>query len=345
MKNGVWLHRWAGLITGAGIVSSGIQGNAFAAEAWWGPPPSAIEQKTPRPPLRETEIKSTVFHFSNPGERTHISKDFILRQSRNARRPQPWPPGREFRSKTSSGELMAIKDGRVWFRGICNAHAAISIATDRVRNQSPYSLSGAGVSVGMWDQALPLTTHVELTGHVFPIEAGGITAHSTLVAGSLAAAGFNTAACGMAPSCAVGAYDWNNDLGEIASLAMATPGEAGKIQLSNHSYDYHTGWSYDGGTPTWFGIWGLREDTGFGMYDNTARDLDVIAYAAPYYLYIKAAGNDRMENAPTDGTFFLYWESGSQKFKLYDSSTAPGMTVGTRAATTPSRTSKRPRTC
>jgi len=220
-------------------------------------------------------------------------------------------------------EVMAIENGRVYARGVNNIDAAISIAVDQVRYTPPYSLSGAGVTVGLWDQGLPLATHIEMFPRVTHMESGVVTTHTTFVAGTLVAAGSNAFAMGMAPAARLECYEWNNDLAEVTARAMTYPGESNTLQISNHSYDYLTGWTYTGELPTWYGVLGFREDSGFGIYDNTARDLDVIAWSAPYYLQIKAAGNDRGEPATSSGFPYSYWNGSTWAFGFYNPATGP----------------------
>jgi hypothetical protein len=230
-------------------------------------------------------------------------------------RRQGWQP------KTDRYELMAIGGGRVWARQPCDNVAGITVAADLART-APYNLSGSGITVGMWDQALVRVTHQELAPRATNREAGGTAQHATSVAGVLAALGFTPAAIGMAPQVVLECYEWNDDLAEVTARAMAVPGEAGALPLSNHSYDYLTGWTVNGfGQYVWYGIHGMREDTGFGIYDPTARDLDVIAYDAPYYLQVKPSGNDRGDSAPPAGTPFLY---ATTEFDMsYDPATDP----------------------
>ena len=118
----------------------------------------------------------------------------------------------------------------------------------------------------------------------------GISDHATHVAGTLAAAGKNAAARGMAPAALVDAYDWTSDLGEM--------GLAG-LMISNHSYSYQTGWgtvAVQGvATPAWFGNTEISqtEDFRFGFYRQVAVEIDRIVYNAQTYLPVWAVGNER----------------------------------------------------
>ncbi len=99
------------------------------------------------------------------------------------------------------------------------------------------------------------------------------------------------------------------------------------MYISNHSYGVVSGWitgDYSGNYgPHWFGVWGNREDEGFGQYDSEAAEWDSICYAAPYYLPFKSAGNDRGDYAPSNGTTFYYIDGGTWQSKSYNSSTDP----------------------
>ncbi|MCK5849543.1 MAG: hypothetical protein KAH23_01415, partial [Kiritimatiellae bacterium] len=122
-------------------------------------------------------------------------------------------------------ELMAIRNGKVYEYHTENANAAISLGTDLIRNTAPYNLSGAGSTIGLWDAGMPLTTHQELTGRILECDTTATHNHSTHVAGTIAAAGINTLAQGMAPQITINAYEWNSDLAEMAATGMASSNE------------------------------------------------------------------------------------------------------------------------
>ncbi|MHC4911377.1 MAG: S8 family serine peptidase [Planctomycetota bacterium] len=207
-------------------------------------------------------------------------------------------------------ELMAIRGGRIYFYRTCNINAAISVGADLIRNTPPYYLNGAGLTVGIWDGGAARATHQELLGRVAVLDGASYHSHSTHVAGTIGAAGVVASALGMAPSVLIDCYEWNNDLAEMTSRAMSYPNEPGKIQLSNHSYTYICGWEtgdFSGNYgPHWFGTWGGRESDLFGMYDPEVVTWDELCYNAPYYLPVKASGNDRDQQAPSEGTTFWY---------------------------------------
>lgn len=194
-------------------------------------------------------------------------------------------------------ELQGVtEDGRPMYYITHNAIAAQSISTDEVHSggAAGLALDGTNMIVGEWDGGDVLTTHQEFnnTGSSRVIDKDGTGSthyHATHVAGTLIAGGVQPAAKGMAPNATLHAYDWNNDDSEMA--AAASDG----LLLSNHSYGYSAGWSWDGSVWDWVGNASIssEEDYRFGFYGYYCVDIDNIALDAPYYLIVKSAGNDR----------------------------------------------------
>ncbi len=186
-----------------------------------------------------------------------------------------------------------------------NANAAISSGANLLQ-AAPYSVNGSGVTVGVWDGGGARSTHQEFGGRIVIKDGGSLLDHSTHVAGTIAAAGVDAAAKGMAPSVNVDSYEWTGDKSEMTARGASYPGEAGKIYLSNHSYGIISGWNYTGlSSPrwTWYGATPATAasiETDFGMYNGNARDTDTLAFSLPYYLILRSAGNDRADN-PTTG--------------------------------------------
>ncbi|MEY4382194.1 MAG: hypothetical protein RJA92_1574, partial [Bacteroidota bacterium] len=103
------------------------------------------------------------------------------------------------------------------------------------------------------------------------------------------------------------AYDFTGDKPEIAT-------EAANLLISNHSYGIVSGWNYNSSQSRWEfnGKSTDTEDYKFGYYSNDTQLLDSIAYNAPYYLYVKSAGNSRNVNGPAVGQpYFRYNASGT----------------------------------
>jgi small nuclear ribonucleoprotein (snRNP)-like protein len=189
----------------------------------------------------------------------------------------------------------------------------IAAATTRasqlwVGGASGLNLSGASANItnklAIWDGGKVLQTHKELVGRITQKDSTtGIIDHATHVTGTLMASGVNAVAKGMAYGLqGILAYDFFNDISEISS-------EAPNIIVSNHSYGVIAGWVYNGspsdGSAARWEFWGRpneNEDVNFGYYDEDTKSLDDIAYNAPYYLYVKAAGNNRNQNGPAVGS-------------------------------------------
>jgi leucyl aminopeptidase len=221
-------------------------------------------------------------------------------------------------------ELQSIEGDRVMAYAINNKNAAITTGVVGARDLSSFVLSGHGQTAGVWDSGKALGTHNELLGRVISGDSStSISSHATTITGTMIAAGLEPTAQGMAYGASVISHSWSMDRSEMADLAMTTPGEAGKIQISNHSYDYSAGWAFNYWPPRWFGDINNAESEYFGMYDNNARLWDEICHNAPYYLPFKSAGNDRSENAPFPGIEYRYWNGSTWVTDIYDPSTGP----------------------
>jgi len=190
-------------------------------------------------------------------------------------------------------ELQKFKNGRPLYYITNNFISAKTISTEKVWNEtfSGYSLSGEGITFGIWDGGAVRTTHQEFNGRVVQLdEADSLSNHTTHVAGTMVSSGVETDAKGMAFQAQLHAYDWNNDEAE-----MGFAGASGLL-VSNHSYSTITGWhKKEDSLWTWFGdsSISLDEDYNFGFYSHQAALWDTIAWYAPNYLIVKSAGNDR----------------------------------------------------
>jgi len=205
-------------------------------------------------------------------------------------------------------ELQRFRDGRPEYYITDNATAAASISSDRTYAGGVLglALSGAGITLSVWDGGSVRATHQEFGGRVTQMDnTSSLADHATHVSGTMVAAGVKAAARGMAHGAQLQAHDWNNDLGEMTARA------AEGIQVSNHSYSSITGWVYNyrgDGRWAWFGdpSDNSPEDRDFGIYDSRARDWDNLVYNAGYFLPVKSAGNDRGEG-PTSQPV-QHWE-------------------------------------
>jgi len=219
-------------------------------------------------------------------------------------------------------QLVAIRDGKVYVDMSDNENAGISTAADHVQ-ASPFLLTGSNVVIGLWEAGgVILSNHQEYTGRFSIMDTDSTSSHATHVAGTLVAAGVSNAAIGMAPGAIV--YSWNTLLreAEFILIAMANPEETNSIQLSNHSYSSSSGWANSYTPSRWYGKWPASESDNFGLYETQTWEWDVGAYAAPYHLAFKSAGNDRNDSAPTNGEDFQYYD-GSWTTSVYDSAVHP----------------------
>ncbi len=220
-------------------------------------------------------------------------------------------------------ELMALRDGRPLYYTTTNVQAAASVATDRVRDILSWDLDGRGWAVGVWDSAGVRASHQEFLSpdgqsRVAVRDSLTTSVHATHVAGTIAAAGVDPKAKGMAPGARIESYDWNNDAAQMFSRAATAPGQPNSIYVSNHSYGFMVGWEYWIGLGSfdypgwhWTGNWGGAGSTEdwFGQYNTIARQWDEVAHMNPYYLAFTAAGNDRSDGPQVGET--VYYQSGT----------------------------------
>lgn len=187
-----------------------------------------------------------------------------------------------------------------------NVDAADTVSTDEVwpGGSAGLDLDGSGMTIAEWDGGAVFADHPDFAGRLNQVDgATGVSGHSTHVAGTLIGSGGSLLpeARGMAFAANLDAYDWNSDTAEMA--AAAALGEL----VSNHSYGIAAGWLFIGGSPpdAWWWIGGPDpsdlEDPNFGYYDTETQLWDQIAFNAPYYLPVKAAGNDRTDFGPAPG--------------------------------------------
>ncbi|NJO02885.1 MAG: S8 family serine peptidase [Bacteroidia bacterium] len=202
-----------------------------------------------------------------------------------------------------------------------NYGAALSTATDQLwaGGALGLNLSGLGLSqfvandtysyLGQWDEGKVRLTHQEFNGGnnkvVLRDNASNLSDHATHVAGTLVARGINPLIRGMAWQAQLDSYDWHADVSEMALAASRG------MLISNHSYGTLSGWVYGDLSGNygwhWFGnpLVNSRRDYGFGYYGEQTRQWDLIAHQAPYYLIVKAAGNDRDDYGP--GLGVAHW--------------------------------------
>ncbi|MCB2200518.1 S8 family serine peptidase [bacterium] len=197
-------------------------------------------------------------------------------------------------------DLIGIDErGRPIVYHTMNLPSARTIRTDEVwvDGASGLELDGSTLEqgeMGIWDAGAVLATHDEFGGRVVSGDSGvTVSDHATHVAGTMIAEGLRATAIGMAYQAPLTSFEWDNDFPEMAFAA----GEG--MIVSNHSYGPATGWEYsfEDNIWYWYGDPSISEteDYQFGYYDSDAQAFDEIAYSAPDYLIVRAAGNDRLQ--------------------------------------------------
>jgi hypothetical protein len=175
------------------------------------------------------------------------------------------------------------------------------------------NLSGSSPNVkdkmALWDGGRVRADHDEFANRVLQLDnPSSLSDHATHVAGTMMAAGINGNAKGMAHgSLGASAFDFQTGAdSEMMSMAST-------LLLSNHSYGVVAGWQQLNAT-TWrfHGLMGENEDFKFGYYDGRSQLWDSIAYNAPYYLIVSAAGNNRSTNGPSIGGAFERFDPATQ---------------------------------
>ncbi len=236
--------------------------------------------------------------------------------------------GLSLRSQSRNGRIQEIADfvgDEPVYLTTHNANSAISTGANVLRT-SPYSLTGGGVTIGLWDGGSGRSGHQEVGGRLTVKDGAASIDHATHVGGTLIASGIVASARGMAGSATVDSYDWNSDTTEMTSRGATYAGEPGKIYLSNHSYGFIGGWNYvNNGTRVWewngAGTGNASIEDDFGRYNTYARDNDTLAFNAPYYLIFRSAGNDRTDNPGAGQTVSL--SPGGASVVTYDPAMHP----------------------
>ena len=190
-----------------------------------------------------------------------------------------------------------------------NANASATTRTNQLYSGGSLGLSFNGSSdavknrLGIWDGGGVLLTHQEFGSRVTQQDNASTTdVHATHVAGTMVAAGVSAQARGMSFGANLKAWNFNGDVTEMTAAASG-------LAVSNHSYGFQAGWVFNGTTNrwAWYGNTNVSEteDYKFGFYDSNAQAWDKIAVAAPFYLIVKSAGNNRDETGPPAGTYYF----------------------------------------
>ena len=190
--------------------------------------------------------------------------------------------------------VLSIAGGRALKIGTNNAvTAGISHVTEL--HSAPYGLTGAGVTVSLFELAEAQATHPEFNGRLTlaPTTIGGGSTdkrHATHVAGTIGASGLNSSARGMAPGVKIEQFCVRNTASNDCvsgwqSLKKEKLHPLGVI-ADNNSWGYVWGWE-ESGSPIWnFGDanWGAYDQVLTAPIDQIAIDRDI--------LFVHSAGND-----------------------------------------------------
>lgn len=184
----------------------------------------------------------------------------------------------------------------IYYSTLNNSTTASSLKTANAKVLHDNGIIGTGMNVGIWDGGVLTINHqgfmtagvsryiVKDNGNNFPGNNQDGREHGPHVAGTVAAGVYGTGnGRGFANGAKVFAYNWNDDLSEMATAAA---NQSAPIYTSNHSYGINTAnYIASGGSVSIF-----------GLYNTDARNYDIIANNAPYYTIVFAAGNDRDKN-------------------------------------------------
>lgn len=225
-------------------------------------------------------------------------------------------------------EFKEFRDGLPRYISTRNRIAANTISSNKVWGESNlgYNLTGAGINLGIWDEGSPYTGHTSFwetvlgPRHSYYIDTTGsedpglglISDHATHVTGTIVSDG-GYEAKGMAEKAVVHSRDWIWDVNEMASAAGGLDNNLPEpLILSNHSYGEPLGWHFTDlknlGSQAWYWMAAASAytDNRFSSYEEITKTYDNIAYLAPFYTIVWAAGNDRGEGAEQGATHYHY---------------------------------------
>lgn len=243
----------------------------------------------------QNEAEKTLLSQSYDAELTKRTLDFLTtnnveREGRVFAYLNSNKVSRDFSSNGIKYRVYDVLNNTPVFIATDNKYSAFAIKTNKLYPGGTLglSLTGAGMSVGVWDGGWALSAHQEfqlggssrISNPDYPSANPVADLHATHVVGTVCAKGVSSVAKGMAYESNVKSYDWSSDELEVANEA------ASGLLVSNHSYGvpiYND--ANELNVPTWY----------MGCYNDAAVDWDQIAYSFPYYLSVHSAGNSGQE--------------------------------------------------
>jgi len=209
-------------------------------------------------------------------------------------------PLHRIRAKVSPAMLTALAaDDRVFgvlgvrhFRA--ETHNARSAAASHVTElySAPYNLTGAGVSVSLFELAQGQQDHVEFgTRHTVFGTGGGSSEkeHATHVAGTIGAAGIRADAKGMAPEAKLYQFCISTPCGSANLTFLDDKDEKLKplgVTIDNNSWGFVLGWTFED-----FPVWNDFDEY-WGAYDLTLAAPEDEISIEKGILFVHSAGND-----------------------------------------------------
>jgi hypothetical protein len=199
--------------------------------------------------------------------------------------------------------VLSVAGRRNWRVAADNSRSAeLSHVTEL--HSAPYDLTGAGVVVSLFELGAAQASHPEFQGRLTLHEsvvggASGDRLHATHVAGTIAAAGINAEAKGMAPNAHVHQFCVSSPSNDCTGYWLdhkeddLTP--LG-VRVDNNSWGYILDWTEEGGFPVY-----LASDVYLGAYDlQVTAPLDDISNEQGI-LFIHSAGNSgNLQSFPGD---------------------------------------------
>jgi len=218
--------------------------------------------------------------------------------------------------KTKNGGVISLQGvnslGFPIYYATDNTESAATTGTNAVQPGGSQQLNLSGSSPNLtdklaeWDGGLVYTGHQEFAGKtITDHDNAPVADHATHVAGTMIATGVYSPAKGMAFNAStLHSYYFDND---VVEMSEAAPG----LLLSNHSYVVLAGWEFDDVLNhwDWYGRPGDVVDYDFGFYGTLTAEYDNIAYSAPDYLIVQAAGNDHGSPGPAVGDDYWGYKS------------------------------------